>query len=94
MMGKRDEWQTIADAEAQLWSAKHCEQLITELHDEQNYSVEAGSKVYQVEVQLLENTNEYVHVAMSVDDGSLPWSIFPATQSFIRQKNEATLKVK
>jgi hypothetical protein len=85
-MGKRDEWQKIADAESNLWSAKSCEEIITELQEGQNYIVEAGRKKYQVEVQLLENTNEYVHVGVAVDGDSLLGFISPATQSFIRRK--------
>jgi hypothetical protein len=52
----------------------------------QAYEVEFGSKKYQVEVELLENTAECIHVAVSVDDGSLPDSLFPLTSSFIRHK--------
>jgi hypothetical protein len=93
-MGKRDEWQKIADAEANMWSAKSCEEIISELQEGQNYIVEVGRKKYQVEVELLENTNEYVHVGVAVDNGSLLWSISPATQSFVRRKSETALKVK
>jgi len=39
-----------------------------------------------VEVQLLENTGTYVHVGVSVDDGSLPASLHPLSSSFIRKK--------
>jgi len=49
-----------------------CERLITELHDVRAYVVEVESKKYQVEVELLENTEAYVHVLVGVDDGSLP----------------------
>jgi hypothetical protein len=66
-----------------------CEHLIAELHDVQAYVVEVDSKQYQVEVQLLENANAYVHVLVAVDDGSLPWSIVPLTRNFIRQKSAA-----
>jgi hypothetical protein len=66
-----------------------CEQLIAELHEEHEYSVEVESKRYQVEVQLLENTNEYVHVGISVDDGSLAGSIVPLSNSFILKKSVA-----
>ena len=89
-MGRRDEWRKVLDAETERWSAKSCEQLIAELHEheEQNYEVVVDSKKYQVEVQLLENTKEYVHVMLGVDDGSLPWSIVPVSTSFIRQKDK------
>jgi hypothetical protein len=66
-----------------------CEQLAAELLEVQEYQVEFESKQYQVEVQLLENTADYVHVAVSVDDGSLLGSILPLTHGFIRQKGEA-----
>jgi hypothetical protein len=85
-MSRRAEWQVILEAETRHWSAMTCEQLIAELHEEHVYSVEVESKRYQVEVQLLENTNEYVHVAVSIDDGSLPWSIVPLSNSFVLKK--------
>ena len=50
------------------------------------YEVEHESKTYQVEVEILENTATYVHVAVSVDDGSLPASITPETHSFMCRK--------
>jgi hypothetical protein len=87
-MGRRDEWRKVLDAETERWSAKSCEQLIAELHEVQAYTVEAGSKQYQVEVEILENTKEYVHVILAVDDGSLPWSISPVSRTFIQQKDK------
>ena len=41
------------------------------------------SKTYQVEADLLEITEKYLHVSIAVDDGSLPESIRPASQSFL-----------
>ena len=80
----------ILDAETKPWSSMSCEHLIAALHDVQAYVVEVDSKKYQVEVELLENTNAYVHVQVAVDDGSLPWSIAPLTQTFICQKSPAS----
>ena len=85
-MSQRDEWQGVLDAEMKRWSALSCERLVSELRDMQAYEVESGLRRYQVEVELLENTDNYVHVLVSVDDGSLPASISPLTHSFIRQK--------
>jgi hypothetical protein len=51
------------------------ERLIAELHDVQAYEIGAESKRYQVEVQLLEDTDTYVHVLVAVDDGGLLTSI-------------------
>jgi hypothetical protein len=42
-----------------------------------------------VEVELLENTEEYLHVMVGIDDGSLPASMFPVSQSFICRKAPA-----
>jgi hypothetical protein len=64
-----------------------CNQLISELPEVRVYEVEFESKKYQVEVELLENTDEYVHVMVAVDDGSLPTSILPLTHGFVRKKD-------
>ena len=87
-MNRREEWQKVLDTEVARWSKLPWEQLITELHEVRAYQVEVESKQYQVEVQLLENAADYVHVAVGVDDGSLPRSIVPLTHSFITQKAE------
>jgi len=60
-----------------------CGQLVSGLNDLECYEVEFDSKKYQVEVELLEITEQYLHVIVSVDDGSLPASIFPSSRSFI-----------
>ena len=42
--------------------------------------------MYQVEVEILENTEKYVHVLVAVDDGTLPAAMLPLSASFIREK--------
>ena len=88
-MSRREEWQKVLDSEVKRWSAMPCEQLVSELHEVHVYEVEFESKQYQVEVQLLENTEKYVHVIVAVDDGSLPASISPSTHCFTCQKSMA-----
>jgi hypothetical protein len=85
-MSRRKEWQKVLDSEVKRWSGMSCGQLVAELHDLQAYEVEFESKRYQVEVELLENTEKYVNVMVAVDDGSLPASISPLTHCFICQK--------
>ena len=85
-MSRRTDWQKILDAEVKRWSAMSCGDLVSELHETQAYEVEFESKQYQVEVELLENTEEYLHVMVAVDDGSLPASLLPSTHTFIRRK--------
>ena len=46
-----------------------------------------GEKTYQIEVQLLENTADYVHVIVSADDGSFPGRFVPLSDSFLIDKH-------
>lgn len=85
-MNRREQWRPVLDAEMKKWSAKSSEVLVAELPDEQAYEVEFAGKKYQVEVQLLENTDRYVHVGVTVDDGSIPASFRPLSESFVREK--------
>jgi len=84
-MTRREHWRRVLDIELQRWSAMTPEQLASASDEERVYEVELDSKMYQV-VEILENTEEYLHVMVAVDDGSLPASIIPETQSFIRNK--------
>jgi hypothetical protein len=85
-MDRRTELQSALDSEVKRWSEMPTEQLIAELVDVNAYEVEADSKRYQFEVQILENKSEYIHVSVAVDDGRLPFSIMPLSQSFIQKK--------
>jgi hypothetical protein len=85
-MSRRMEWQRVLDSEVKRWSAMSCEQLVSELHQVQGYEVEFESKQYQIELELLEDTEKYLHVMVAVDDGSLPASVSPLTHSFICAK--------
>jgi len=85
-MNRREEWQPILDAELKRWSAKPSEQLLAELGDVQAYEIEFENEKYQVEVEILENTEKYVHVMVAVDNGTLPAAISPLSSSFICEK--------
>jgi len=83
-MSKRTEMQTILDQEVARWSELSAEQLANDLPEEKNYQIESNGKTYQIEVQLLENKNDYVHVLVSVDDGRFPYSSL--SSGFIQKK--------
>jgi hypothetical protein len=83
---RREQWRPVLDAELKRWRAKSSEQLLAELRDEQVYEIEFENKMYQVEVEILENTEKYVHVLVAVDDGTLPAALLPLSTSFIREK--------
>jgi hypothetical protein len=87
-MGRREIWRMVLDQEKLRWAAKSASQLENELRELQVYEVEFDSKEYQIEIQLLENTRKYVHVVISVDDGSLPASLAPLTDTFIIEKSQ------
>jgi hypothetical protein len=86
MNNRRTEWQRVLDAEVRRWSALSPEQLIAQLKELQVYEVKLGPKTYQVEVDLLENTETHLHVMVAVDDGGLPASLKPAVHTFICEK--------
>ena len=69
------------------WSAMSCNQPISALSDEQVYEIEFESKTLQVEVGLLENTESYIHVIISVDDGHWLRAMHPLSSSFICEKS-------
>jgi hypothetical protein len=92
MRRRREQWRPVLEAEVVRWSAKSCEQLTAELTNIQAYEVIFNGKSYQVEVELLENTETYLHVGVSVDDGSIPASLRPISTSFIREKPSRSLE--
>ena len=85
-MNRRERWQAVLDAETKRWSDKSYEELLSTLSEIQVYEVEFDSRMHQVEVELLENQPDYLHVLISVDDGALPASLRPAAASFIRRR--------
>jgi hypothetical protein len=76
-MDRRTEMQELLDQEVARWSGMSAEQVASELAEVKNYQIESNGKIYQFEVQLLENKDDYVHASVAVDDGRLPYSIFP-----------------
>jgi hypothetical protein len=85
-MGRHEEWQGVLDAQVRRWSAMSCEDLLSKLRGVQAFEIVVNSKTYQVEVELLENTDRFLQVMVAVDDGSMPASISPVTKTFIRNK--------
>jgi DNA relaxase NicK len=86
-MKQREEWRPVLEAEMRRWSAMSCAQLASQLADVRTYELEFESKKYQVEVQILENTDSYVHVGVAVDDGRFWRAMRPLSSSFICRKD-------
>ena len=85
-MSRRETWRPVLNAEVKRWTQLPLDQLIEELREAQAYTVSSDSKSYQVEVVILENTDRYVHLSVAVDDGRLPWSIFPLSKDILLTK--------
>jgi hypothetical protein len=85
-MKRRDVWRKVLEAEVRRWSALSAEELLAQLRELQVYEVELDGKPYQVEVELLPETPDHVRVMVAVDDGSLPASLRPETEIFVRAK--------
>jgi hypothetical protein len=85
-MNRGEQWRLVLEIEVRKWSAKSSDEPVAALLEVRAYEVEFDGKRYQVEVQLLENTDQYVHVGVNVDDGSLPASFRPLSDSFVREK--------
>jgi hypothetical protein len=88
-MDRRKAWRTVLAAEVRRWSELSCRELLAKLSNTQVYEAELDGKPHQVEVELLADTPGYVEVMVGVDDGSLPASIWPATEIFRREKCSA-----
>jgi hypothetical protein len=85
-VNEREKWRPILDAELRRWNTKSREQLLAELREVRAYETEFDGRTYQVEVEILENTERYVHVMVAVDDGTLPSSVRPLSASFMCEK--------
>jgi len=85
-MTRREQWRKVLNAEIHRWSCLPYDQLISQLKTTEVYEVEHDFKKYQIEIEVLEDKENYVHIAISVDDGNLPASLLPATDSFICKK--------
>ena len=80
---KRDELKPYLAREVDEWSAKPYATLRDELHQVYNAEREAGFE-YHVEVDLLEDRDEYLHVCVSVCSPQVRWSCYhPLTTSFL-----------
>lgn len=87
-MSRRSDCQPALTQEVERWSKMPWKELLCALQDTHDYQVDFGGKHYQVEVQLLENTEDYVQVSVAIDDGSFSMSIHPLSCSFVTQKNQ------
>lgn len=82
----RDELQECLRAELVKWSAIPLSELESRIRANGVYEVKSPGGDYQVEVQVLENTPDYLHVSVAVDGGGLS-AFKPLTGSFIAYRD-------
>ena len=87
-MNQRESWQKVLDSETLKWSTRSCEQLMSELPDERVYRVESDGASYEVSVQILERTDQYVQVMVSVNGGGFWGFIHPLSDTFVSRRGE------
>ncbi|NNE23262.1 MAG: hypothetical protein HKN11_11700 [Rhizobiales bacterium] len=75
--------QDLLDAETNGWSRKSIDSLVKELTDVVSYGRGSEDDFHQFEVQMIEQEPDYVHVIVSIDDGSFLKSFAPLTRGFI-----------
>ncbi len=83
---KKEKLMKVLLEEKEKYIKKSFEEL-SQIKESITYECGKGDNWYQVEVQLLENLDEYVHVSIAVDDGGFLRSLSPYTDSFIKYKN-------
>jgi hypothetical protein len=79
----KSELQRLLDAEVDELSRRSYARLVDDLPDVLAYQRVGGPGYHQFEVQMLEHEPDYVHVLVSIDDGSFWRSVSPITRSFI-----------
>ncbi len=75
--------QDLVDAETSDWSRKSFANLVEELTDVVAYERGSDADFHQFEVQMIEHKPDYVHVIVSIDDGSFVRFCAPVTRGFI-----------
>ena len=75
--------QQVLRNEVERLSRKTASELLDEFGEPRCWEVDAAETTFQVEAQILEAEDGYVHVAVSVDDGSPRRSLVPLSTSFL-----------
>jgi hypothetical protein len=65
------------------WAERPPAEIVSELATPQTYRRGKGDTWHEIEVMLLEATDDYIHVKASIHDGSPVWALKPMTSSFL-----------
>jgi hypothetical protein len=73
----------LLSQETLAWAERTPADIVAELAKPQTYRRGTGGTWHEIEVTLLEATDDYIHVKTSISDGSLVWALTPLTSSFL-----------
>lgn len=77
------ELRELLSQETLAWAERPPADIVAELKKPQKFARGSGASWHELEVTLLEATDEYIHVRTSIHDGSLALSLKPITSSFL-----------
>ena len=81
-MMKKEELEKVLSLEIDAWADKPYEEL-TQMRKPHCYSTDVDGISFNVEVQVLHVTSEYVQLSIAVDDGSGRWATCPVAKSML-----------
>jgi len=73
----------LLSQETLAWAESSPADIVAELAKPQTYRRGMGETWHEIEVTLLEATDDYIHVKISIHDGSLVWALKPIESSFL-----------
>ena len=73
----------LLSQETLAWAERSPADIVVELATPHVSRRGEGDTWHEIEVRLLEATDDYIHVQTSVHDGSLVWALKPMTSSFL-----------
>ena len=73
----------LLSQETLAWAERSPPDIVAELAKPQTYRRGVGDAWHEIEVKLLETTDDYIHVQTSIHDGSLVWALRPIASSFL-----------
>ncbi len=82
----KEKLKLFLDQERDKFASKTHEEL-SKLKDPTVYESGVGDSWNEVEDQVLEKNNQYIHIGISVDDGKFPRAFVPLSTSFLVYKD-------
>jgi hypothetical protein len=73
----------LLSEETLAWAERSPADIIADLAKPQTYRRGTDDAWHEIQVTLLEATDEYIHVKTSIHDGSLVWALTPIASSFL-----------